>query len=90
MTYEPFGYRKGKGDHRGWYFDIRERRMFGNQIDKVYQSDGRNLQSKDSKQLPIYLHAVDKTPTRERNLWTIEEINEIKNKITSQRSGTNR
>ena len=41
VTYEPFGYRKGKGDHRGWYFDIRERKMFGNQIEKVYQSDGR-------------------------------------------------
>ena len=22
VTYERFGYRKGKGDHRGWYFDI--------------------------------------------------------------------
>ena len=40
--------------------DIRERKMFGNQIEKVYQSDGRNLHSKDSKQLPLYLRAVDK------------------------------
>ena len=30
VTYEPFGYRKGKGDHRGWYFDIRETALFGN------------------------------------------------------------
>ena len=22
VTYEPFGYWKGKGDHCGWYFDI--------------------------------------------------------------------
>ena len=34
--------------------------MFGNQIGKVYQSEGRNLYSKDSKQLPVYLQAVDK------------------------------
>ena len=34
--------------------------MFGNQIGKVYQSEGRSLYSKDSKQLPLYLRAVDK------------------------------
>ena len=68
VTYEPFGYRKGKGDHRGWYFDIRERRMFGNQIEKVYQSEGRNLHSKDSKQLPVYLQAVDKVMAK-RNVY---------------------
>ena len=60
VTYEPFGYRKGKGDHRGWYFDIRETRMFGNQIEGVYQSKGRSLHSKDSKQVPVYLRVVDK------------------------------
>ena len=60
VTYEPVGYRKGKGDHRGWYFDIRETALFGNQIDGVYQSKGRSLQSKDCKQLPYYLRAVDK------------------------------
>ena len=42
--------------------------MFGNQIEKVYQSDGRNLHSKDSKQLPSYLQAVDKVLT-ERNVY---------------------
>ena len=60
MTYEPFRYRKGKGDHQGWYFDMREKRMFGNQIAGVYQSKSRSLQSKDSKQVPVYLRAVDK------------------------------
>ena len=30
VTYEPFGYRKGKVDHRGWYFDIQETALFGN------------------------------------------------------------
>ena len=37
VTYEPIGYRKSKGDHRGWYFDIRETTLFGNQIDGVYE-----------------------------------------------------
>ena len=22
ITYEPYGYQRSKGDHRGWYFDI--------------------------------------------------------------------
>ena len=60
VTYKPFGYRKGKGDHRGWYFDIRETYLFGNQIYGVYKSNGRSLESKDSKQLPQYLRAVDR------------------------------
>ena len=30
VTYKPFGYRKGKEYHRGWYFDIRETALFGN------------------------------------------------------------
>ena len=42
--------------------------MFGNQIEKVYQTDGRNLHSKDSKNLPVYLRAVDKVLT-ERNVY---------------------
>ena len=53
VTYEPVGYRKGKGDHRGWYFDIRETALFGNQIDGVYQSKGRSLQSKVVKNYRI-------------------------------------
>ena len=36
VTYEPFGYRQGKKDHRGWYFDIQKIDLFGNQIDGVY------------------------------------------------------
>ena len=80
VTYEPFGYRKGKGDHRGWYFDIRETALFGNQIDGVYQSKGRSLQSKDCKQLPDYLRAVDEFLTR-RNVY-----NRIKKLMKSKRS----
>ena len=59
VTYKLFGYRKRKGDHRGWYFDIREAALFGNRIDGVYRSNGRSLDSKDCKQLPKYLRAVD-------------------------------
>ena len=58
VTYKPFGYRKGKGDHRGWYLDIQETDLFGNQIDGVYQSKGQSLQSKDCKQLPNYLRTI--------------------------------
>ena len=36
VTYEPFEYRKGKGEHRGWYFDLQETALFGNQINGVY------------------------------------------------------
>ena len=74
VTYEPFGYRKGKGDHRGWYFDVRERRMFGNQIGKVYQLEGRSLYNKDSKQLPVYLQAVDKHLRENRVYQQIKKL----------------
>ena len=37
VTYKPFGYPKSKGDHLGWYFDIRETDLFGIQIVGVYQ-----------------------------------------------------
>ena len=40
VAYEPFRYQKGKGDHQGWYCDIRETNLFRNQIDAVYQSKG--------------------------------------------------
>ena len=80
VTYKPFGYRKGKGDHRGWYFDIRERRMFGNQIEKVYQSDGRNLHSKDSKQLPVYLRAVDDELTKRKVYKRVVKLMKSKRK----------
>ena len=80
MTYEPFGYQKGKGDHRVWCFDIQETALFGNQIDGVYQSKGRSLQSKDCKQLPDYLRVVDEFLTR-RNIY-----NRIKKLMKSKRS----
>ena len=59
VTYELFEYRKGKGDHRGWYFDIRETYLFGNRIDGVYKSNKRSLDSKNSKNIPKYLRAVN-------------------------------
>ena len=75
MTYEPFRYRKGKGDHRGWYFDIQENAVFGNQIDGVYKSNGRSFDSKDCKQLPKYLRAVDKHLTKKNVYnWIVKLI----------------
>ena len=80
VTYEPFGYRKGKGDHRGWYFDIRETNLFGNQIDGVYKSNGRSLDSKDSKQLPKYLRAVDEYLRKYRVYERIKKLMKSKRK----------
>ena len=78
VTYEPFGYRTGKGDDRGWYFGIRESSLFGNQINEVYKSNGRSLQSKDCKQLPKYLRAVDDFLTR-RNVYNrIKKLMKLK------------
>ena len=37
-----------------------EQALFGNVIDAVYNTKGRSLHSKDSKQTPKYLKAVDK------------------------------
>ena len=59
LTCESFGYQKGKADHRGWYLDILDTDLFGNEIDGVYQTKGRSLRSKDSKQIPVYLKSVD-------------------------------
>ena len=80
VTCEPFGYRKGKGDHRGYYFDIRKTKLFGNEIDRVYQSKVRNLHSKDSKQLLDYLRAVNKHFTKNRIYRRITKLMKSKEK----------
>ena len=54
--------------------------MFGNQIGKVYQSEGRNLYSKDSKQLPVYLQAVDKVLTKQNVYKQITKLMKSKKK----------
>ena len=75
-----FIYRKGKGDHRGWYFDIRETALFGNQIDGVYQSKRRSLQSKNCKQLPDYLRAVDEYLMKHKVYNRIKKLMKSKKK----------
>ena len=80
VTYKPVGYKKGKRDHRGWYFDIRETALFGNQIDGVYKSNGRSLDSKDCKQLPKYLRAVDRHLTKNRKYQRITKLMKSKKK----------
>ena len=54
--------------------------MFGNQIDGVYKSNGRNLDSKDSKQLPKYLRAVDEYLTKHRVYERIKKLMKSKRK----------
>ena len=80
VIYEPFGYRKGNGYHRGWYFDIRKNALFGNQIDGVYKSNGRSLDSKDCKKLPKYLRAVGKYLTKYKVYNRIEKLMKSKKK----------
>ena len=89
VTYEPFGYRKGTGDHRGWYFDIQEITLFGNQIDGVYQSKGRSLYSKDSKQLLIYLRVVGKFLKKLNVYQRIAKLMKSKRERESQRGRRN-
>ena len=48
--------------------------MFGNQIDGVYKSNGRSLQSKDCKQLPKYLRTVDKYLTKHKVYNRIKKL----------------
>ena len=55
--YEPFFYRL-KGDHRGFYFDIPEKALFGSNKPAVYDSKGRGLNSKDIKNVKVYLETV--------------------------------
>ena len=47
---EPFCYR-WKGDHQGMHYDIPERIIFGNKMENVYHSNGRGINSKDTKQV---------------------------------------
>ena len=57
FVYEPFFYRL-KGDHRGFYFDIPEKALFGSDTPAVYDSKGRGLNSKDIKNVKVYLETV--------------------------------
>ena len=57
FVYEPFMYRL-TGDHRGVYFDISEKVLFGNEQEKSYDPDGRSFSSKDPKAVTKYLQAV--------------------------------
>ena len=57
FVYEPFFYRL-KGDHRGFYFDIPEKALFGSNKPAVYDSKGRGLNSKDIKNVKVYLETV--------------------------------
>ena len=74
VTYEVFGYWKGKGDHRGWYFDIQETDLFGNEIDGLYQSKGWSLHRKHSRQLTNYIRAVDRYLTKQNFYQQIAEL----------------
>ena len=57
ISYEPFSYRL-KGDHRGFYFDIPEKVIFGNTQDPVYPANSRKLNSKDAKAVSAYIPSV--------------------------------
>ena len=62
FVYEPFFYRL-KGDHRGFYFDIPEALLFGNAKPSVYDVNGRNLNSKDIKNVKKYITSKQYTIT---------------------------
>jgi hypothetical protein len=57
FVYQPF---RLKGDHRAFYFDIREKHLFGNEKESPYEPEGRTFASKDKKAIAKYLKAVDK------------------------------
>ena len=84
VTYKPFGYRKGKGAHRGWYLDILETDLFGNKIDEVYQLNGRSLHSKDSKQSLVYLKTVDMYLTEHRIYQCIAKLMKSNRSVTKK------
>ena len=67
FVYEPFFYRL-KGDHRGFYFDIPEKELFGSDKPVVYDATGRGLNSKDIKNVKVYLETMDKY-LNERNVF---------------------
>ena len=80
VTYKPFGYQKGKGVHKGWYFDVQKTALIGNQIDGMYQSKKRSLQSKDCKQRLAYLRAVDEYLTKHNIYKRIKKLMKSRSK----------
>ena len=54
FVYEPFLYRF-KGDHRGFYFDISEKVLFGNSKSSPFDFQSRGFVSKDVKNAKNYL-----------------------------------
>ena len=89
MVYEPFLYRL-KGDHRAFYFDIREDNLFGNEQDGASEFEKRRLKSKDRKNVDVYLKLLHKylvNNTVLERLWRavatgesptmVEEINKL-------------
>ena len=59
MIYEPFQYRLS-GDHRGFYIDIPEHLLLGNNCPPVYDPTPRGIKTKDKKAVTRYLRACHK------------------------------
>ena len=59
MIYEPFQYRLS-GDHRGFYIDIPEHLLLGNNCPPVYDPSPRGIKTKDKKAVTRYLRACHK------------------------------
>ena len=59
MVYGPFLYRL-KGDHRAFYFDIREDDLFGNEQEGASEFEKLGLKSRDRKNVVIYLKSLHK------------------------------
>jgi hypothetical protein len=57
FVYKPFLYRL-KGNHRGYYFDISKKRLFGNTKESPYDPTGRAISSNNKKAVSKYLAAV--------------------------------
>ena len=56
IVYEPFHYRLS-GDHRGFYLDIDEKRLFGNDMPDTFDLMGRGFTTKDRTAVKTYLEA---------------------------------
>ena len=56
IVYEPFHYRLS-GDHRGFFIDFDEKRLFGNDMRETYDVLGRGFTSKEKKVVIKYLDA---------------------------------
>ena len=48
------------GDHRGFYFDINETKLFCDKSEEAYDFSGRILQSKNKKNVGRYLEQLSK------------------------------